>query len=157
MSPGVLGPTFPDFELDGFSSADARQSSPLAVLFWRTGCSTSRMMIPFWQRLHNRFPSAEILAVSQDEVQTTAEWCNDHDITMRQLIDAPGQRVSRQFGIKTVPAFWLTDHTGGVLVEGESWDRGKLEQINTVLSAKLGQPYEPLVTEDDGVPAFKPG
>ena len=156
MSPGALGEKFVDFELDGFSSEEARKDGPLALLFWRTGCSTSRLTIPYWQRLADRYPQANVVAICQDEIQTTAEWCRDNGITMDQLIDSPGQAVTRRFGVTIVPAYWIVDSSGRILMKGSGWERAKIEQVNEVLAMKLGLPPEPLVTEAE-VPAYKPG
>ena len=152
----IQGKTFQDFEVDGFSSFGARAGAPFVVFLWRTGCPTCRLALPFFDRLARRYPGASVVGVSQDDAATTEAYCRESGVSMRQLIDE-GLKVSRELGLVVVPAYAVTDASGEVLEAGNAWDAGKLESIGRIVAERLGVVPEPLVTDADEVPAFKPG
>lgn len=152
MTPSVGAP-FPDFRLAGFDSERVRSERPLVVVIWRIGCSTSRLAVPFFGRLARAYPDAKVIGVCQE---AQAEIDAYMDLGFEQLADLD-LNVTRQFGITVVPTYFLTDASGLVLEEGTSWDRVRLEAIGARVAAMLGQPPVTLVTDGDGVPAFKPG
>lgn len=150
------GKTFQDFDLDGFNSAEKRAQAPLVMFLWRSGCSTCRLALPFFDRLAQRYPGATVVGVSQDDAPTASAYCEANGVTFKQVSDG-GLKISRALGLEVVPAYALTDSSGEVLEAGNAWDVAKVESIGRLLADRLGVAHEPLVTPADEVPAFKPG
>lgn len=150
------GATFTDFELDGFNSAEHRRDRSLVIFVWRSGCPTCRLALPFFDRLAARFPGADVVGISQDDAESTRLYCEEHGIGMRQLVDAD-LRVTRSLSLQSVPFFGLVQADGALVESGYAWDVARLEAIAKLLSSGAGEPYQPLVTDADHVPAFKPG
>src|SRR2546421_5810606 len=99
------GDWFPDFKIGDLDTKEARKYKPLAMIVWRTGCSTCRYTLPFWQRLHEANPEAVIFGICQDDEPTMHDWCRDHGVTFRQFTDKDLQ-VTHLFEVETVPSYW---------------------------------------------------
>jgi thiol-disulfide isomerase/thioredoxin len=147
---------FHDFELDGFDTRTERQLAPLVVLIWRIGCPTSRLAAPFFDRLQIRYPQARVVGVVQDSREDIDRYCRENGIAFRQLVDAD-RKVTKAFKVSLVPTYVLTDASGKVISGGVSWDKDKINELAARTAALVSAPVEPLVTEADDVPAFKPG
>src|SRR5688572_11456505 len=94
----IKGDRFPDFELDGSAMRTIQGGQPLVVLVWRTGCSTSRLAVPFFQRLQDRHPKALVLGVSQEDEGTMREYNRQNGLTFEHVSDS-GLRITRQLGV----------------------------------------------------------
>ncbi|HRF61247.1 MAG TPA: TlpA disulfide reductase family protein [Fimbriimonadaceae bacterium] len=147
---------FLDFVAGDVDTVQLRASKPLLVVAWRTGCSTCRLSMPFFDRIARRYPGATVVGLCQDDDETSRAYVREHGFEFTLAIDE-GLAATRRFELRTVPTYWLVGAGGDVLIAGESWDAGKVEAIGARLAEMLGQTPEPIVTPDDGVPAFKPG
>lgn len=150
------GTPFVDFSLGSLDTEIARKKGPLLVFFWRTGCSTCRFTIPFFDRLASAYPAATIVGVSQDDVDATEAYCSTEGIRMPQVIDLD-LAATRAYGLTTVPSYVLTDKEGIALEAGQGWDRELAETIGRRIADALGVPVAPIVAEKGAVVAFKPG
>lgn len=150
------GSPFIDFTLGALDTRAARKEGPLFLVFWRTGCSTCRFALPFFDRIARAYPRAKVVGVSQDDAETTRAYCQEQGLGMEQAIDE-GLGATRDYGLKTVPSYVLADATGTVLETGEGWDLRKIESIANRIAASVDQPPAPVVGDDENVPAFKPG
>lgn len=124
---------------------------PLVVVLWRIGCSTSRYALPYWDRLAKRHPEAKIVAICQDPLEATSEYCHVNGITMPMISDGPELRHSRSLEAPIVPAFWVSG--SGAPSHGHGWNRQVLEEID----AGLGNSDTPLIAPGESVIDFKPG
>lgn len=151
-----VGQPFPDFALGEFDTLSSREGRPVLAIIWRTGCSTCRFSMPFFDRLHQAYPKALIVGISQDTDSETQAYCAENDITMQQHIDEE-LVVTRRFGIKTVPAYVLADSKGIIRLSGFSWSRENVEEISSLLAQMTDLPSRRIVLEQEQVPNFKPG
>lgn len=150
------GESFPDFELGEFASHRAQEKTPLFLVVWQTECSTSRLTMPFVQRLHQSYPGATIVSVMQNQPHEAQQYSAAHKLTMLTLADID-LKVSRLLDVHTVPSYWLISEAGIVEESGIGWDRAKFESIAKTLAAKTGAIYTPLVTDSDKVANYVPG
>lgn len=147
---------FPEIETGTFSLRQARNMGPTMIVVWRTDCPTCRLTIPFIDRLAKRFRTATIVGFAQDTQADLDEYQKANGLTMRNISDA-NLAVSSGLKVSTVPAYWLLDRHGEILVEGLGWKREEIEAVAAKLAAMTSQPYAPLITAADEVPVFKPG
>ncbi len=156
MAIPAQGAQFPDFELDGFDSKTARAEKPLLLVLWKTGCSTSRITVPFFDRIQDAYPGATVIGVAQENRQDLDAYVENNGLELRHLADAE-LKVSRQYGLETVPSYLLTDSSGIVLANGVGWDRKRIESISDRLATMLGVSPRAIVTEEDRMADFTPG
>ena len=147
---------FIDFRLDGFDSAQPRAKGPLAVVFWRIGCSTSRLTAPFFDRLQKAYPFATVVGICQEARADIDAYMQENKLSFRQAADEKLQ-VSRKYRIQIVPTYFLTDASGKILESGNSWDAEAIERFSTRIAKAGGVEPVEIVRDTDGVPAFKPG
>jgi thiol-disulfide isomerase/thioredoxin len=156
LSPFAVAEPFVDFLIDGFDTAQIRQSKPLLIVIWRTGCSTCRLAMPFFDRLAAAYPDACILGVCQETRETLDAYTSANQIAFPQAADQD-LAVTRIYQVQAVPTYFLTDVSGRIVASGVSWNREGLEEISATIAAMLNAPRQVLVRDEDGVPAFKPG
>ncbi|MBX3119650.1 MAG: TlpA family protein disulfide reductase [Fimbriimonadaceae bacterium] len=151
-----VGQPFIDFVLGDFDSQAARGGKPILAFIWRTGCSTCRFAMPYYDRLVRAYPEAVIVGVSQDGLAETSAYCQENRIQMPQAIDMD-LAVSRKYGCKTVPTYVLAGNDGIIRLCSEAWSMKYMEEMSQLLAAELGVPVQEIVSEADNVPSFKPG
>jgi thiol-disulfide isomerase/thioredoxin len=156
MAVPVSGEPFHDFDLGDFSLRRAREAPLTFLIVWRTECPTCRLTMPFVQRLHERYPQVPIVGIAQNQKYEVEQYAGANRLTFTNLPDDT-LSFSRRTGIDLVPVYWLLDSQGKVLIDGASWDAAKLESINVEMASRTGSLHQPLITDADGVPAFKPG
>lgn len=152
----AVGEPFRDFKLGGFDSAKARADRPLVVIIWKIGCSTSRMTLPFFDRLQDAYEGAEVVGVAQESSEDLGDYALTQGIGFGQLADADLE-VTRLFGVEFVPAYWLTGSDGIVIEAGGGWDRSRIESLGQELARLLGVKERKIVLPEDQVPDFQPG
>lgn len=152
----AIGEPFRDFKLGGFDSAKARAEKPLVVIIWKIGCSTSRMTLPFFDRLQDAYPDAEVVGVAQESAEDLGDYALTNGVGFGQLADSELE-VTQLFGVEYVPAYWLTDASGAVIECAGGWDRSRIEAISKELARLLGVKVRKIVLPEDKVPDFQPG
>ncbi len=150
------GENFRDFTIGSFDSARVRSQRPLLLIIWKVGCSTSRMTIPFFDRLQDSYPQAEVVGVAQESEEDLRNYIVQNKLRFRQIADSD-LKVTRQFEVEYVPAYWLTDAAGVILEAGSAWEREKMIIIGDALAKMTGVEARSIFREDDLVPDYKPG
>lgn len=150
------GEPFPDFELGNFSTRRARSEGPLLLVVWKTECSTSRLTVPYLERMHKAYPGARCVGIMQNQPNEVAQYCQANGIAMPTFAD-DHLRITRYLEVATVPDYWLIAKGGEVLMAGIGWDRALTEEIAKKVASLTGAFYSPVVQDSDGVPAFKAG
>jgi peroxiredoxin len=116
------GQRAPDFKLvrleNGASgpAVDLREllaGGPVLLVFFKSSCPVCQMTLPFLERIHGgRAPgSLAIYGVSQDDAETTQEFCAEFGITFPMLLDTEesGYPASNAYGIGHVPSMFLVE------------------------------------------------
>ncbi len=152
----AVGEPFRDFAIGAFDSRKVRKAQPLVVIVWKIGCETSRMTLPFFDRLQDAYPDAEIVGIAQETAQDMGDYVLEQGIGFGQLADE-GLLVTRQFEVDYVPAYWLTDSSGKVIEGGGAWDKSRIEAIGKELARLTGVKAKGIFKASDAVPNFKPG
>lgn len=148
----------PDFVSQGVDIARLRSEAPLVVVIWRTGCSTCRQAMPYYQRLQEKYPEAAVVGVCQETTDVTAQYCTQNGLTFKQVADEDdGLATSRLFSPDTVPTYVFTDESGKVLASGEGWSADALNAIGCKIGAAIGDDRGDVVPDDEPVPRLTPG
>ncbi|MBI1756504.1 MAG: TlpA family protein disulfide reductase [Fimbriimonas ginsengisoli] len=151
-----VGKRFRDFVLGDFDSETARKGHPLAVIVWKATCPVCRLALPFFDRLQAAYPAAAVVGVGQEPAEEVDRFAAELGLKFKQLSDAE-LKTSRRLGVAIVPSYWLVSASGDVLVSGEGWDRAKVEDVGKRLALATGTAEQTIVTDADGVPAYRPG
>jgi peroxiredoxin len=150
------GAPFPDFKLGDTDTSASRATGPLLVALWRQGCSTSRLAVPFLDRLQASYPGLTVVGVSQDGPNETRAYVEREHLEAVHVSDEDFG-VSERFQITHVPTFFLTDATGTILFAQTGWNVSGIEDLSGKIAGILGVEPQPIVTQADAVPLFKPG
>jgi peroxiredoxin len=151
-----VGERFPDFKLGAFSTEEVRSKGPLVVVFWRIGCSTSRLAIPFFDRLAEAYPNATVVGVCQESEGDTQDYRAKHGLQVLHLADV-GVAASNQFDVDVVPTYFATDSSGKITFAGASWNVDLIEDLSRQVAQQTESEYVRIVAAEDRVPLFKPG
>jgi peroxiredoxin len=158
------GTLAPDFTLKSLTGTPLQLSSllekgPVALVFFKISCPVCQFTFPFLHRIHQRVahsPSS-IVAVSQDGVRDTKEFCVEQGVDFPVLLDEAGYPVSNAYGLTNVPTIFLIEPDGKIKLECMGFDKAALEKIAAELRLYAKLPAQPLFRSDEVVPAYKPG
>lgn len=158
--PIEVGTCAPDFSLpyrDGGTFHLAEMGSSLLLVFFKTTCPTSRLVLPFLERLHQAYPSLAALGVSQDAVAETDAFVAELGLTFPMLLEERPWTVSARYGLVGVPTTFLIGPVGGVEDRMEGWQRTAINRLAASAARLVGAAPVTLSTPDDGAPELKPG
>jgi peroxiredoxin len=164
MSRIEIGQTAPEFALQDlsgkrFSLAEALARGPVVAAFFKTSCPVCQYTFPFLERLFKAYGNdrATFCGISQDNAERTAEFNRECGVTFPTLLDKAGYPVSNEYGLTTVPTYYLISSEGTVQVASVGFSKKALEQISAELARLLGRPAAPVFLSGEIVPELKPG
>jgi hypothetical protein len=150
---------FPHLSLPDLDGAErpfvtAWSHRPAIILVGHRDCVTTRMTLPFVDRIHRRRPAdGSVLAVLQDAPDSARELRHDLDLALPVLLEQDPFPVAAELGLRSVPTVMLVGTDGLIRRTSEGFRRDDLE----AMARELGM-VGPLFTEADaGVPARRPG
>ena len=146
--------SLPDLEGAERAFVTAWAHRPALIVFGHRDCATTRMTLPFVDRIHRRRPSdACVLAVLQDEPASARELIQDLDLALPVMLEADPYPVSAELALRSVPTLLLVGTDGAIRRAAEGFKREDLE----AMARAMGM-VGPLFTDADaGVPARRPG
>src|SRR5579871_305473 len=118
----------------------------LAIL--QTDCPTCRLITPYLNALSES--DGKVTAISQDDEGATREFVRQMEVRFPVERD-PEFRVSKRFGVTTVPTLYVLDEGERVVRQEPGFDKAVLNEIATLLGK------EPVAGAYDGAPQSKPG
>jgi len=153
LDPGTPAPSFQLTTLDGTSLALSQvlAKGPALLAFFKVGCPVCQLTFPFVERMAAN-DAVLILGISQDDVKGTREFNDRFGVTFPTLLDESksGYPVSNQFGISSVPTFFLIETDGSISKSFSGFSKRDLEELGERMRVK---PFQP----DEKVPEFKAG
>lgn len=143
----------PDIDLEGWSLAEALKHGPVLLAFFKISCPTCQLTFPFLQRLADGAgkDAPQLVAVSQDDAASTAQFQERFNLSMRTVIDTPRTYpASNAYGISHVPSLFLVERDGRISLAVEGFSKAHLEKLGERFGAA---PFH----ADDRVPVLQPG
>jgi len=155
MSQISIGNRAPDFELKDFKGETHRLSEalargPVALIFYKGDCPTCQFTFPYVQRIFSQVGQTTgwtLWGISEDDSDETRRFANQHGITFDLLIDEHPYPVSADYGLQFVPAIFLIQADGKIIVSDYGFTKAGLNQL-------AGFEF---FTPNDGLPATRPG
>jgi hypothetical protein len=154
-----LGPpaAFPDIDLPGLDGKRAPISEVWArgwalVAVGHSECGTTRLSLPFVDRIQHRSPSATAVAVLQDTPADARAIVEELALELPVRLDEDPYPLAAQLGLGTVPTMFLVTPQGRIDVVAEAFRRADLEAF----AARLQVP-PPLFLPGDDAPVLRPG
>src|SRR6185369_13299597 len=133
---------------------------PLLLVFFKVSCPTCKLAWPFLERLHRAYGgrAVRVIGVAQDPApEARAFFAEFGAASFELLLDPPPYAASGAFDVESVPHLALAAPDGALETPFEGWSRRGLEELGARFASALGLDPTPLVADEDGVPAFKPG
>jgi peroxiredoxin len=154
LVPGNAAPDINLTDLDGgrFDLRKALEQGPVVLAFFKVSCPTCQMTFPFLQRLADSTAnSAQLIAISQDDVADTREFQQRTGVSMRTLVDSrPRYEASNAYRIDSVPSLFMVDTDGTIALAVDGFHKAALEDLGHLFHTETFR-------ETDCVPALRPG
>jgi thiol-disulfide isomerase/thioredoxin len=132
------------------------ESGPVAVVFYKVTCPVCQMAAPKIGQLRSAY-EGRVVGVGQDPLHELEAFARQFGMAVRTIPDLPPYEISDAYGIDVVPTVVLVGGDGVVVDTVVSWDREGYNRVSARLAKLAG--VQPLVvsTEQDGLPALRPG
>jgi len=153
LEPGATAPSFQLNTLNGPSLAlkQVLAKGPALLAFYKVSCPVCQLTFPFLQRMAGN-EAVQILGISQDDAESTGEFNQRFGVHFPTLLDESkkGYPVSNEFGISSVPTFFVVESDGSISKSFSGFSKRDLE----ALGQRMGVlPFR----ADEKVPEFKAG
>jgi hypothetical protein len=127
--------------------------APALVCIGHSDCGTTRLALPFVDRIHRRTGSkGNVVAILQDEAETAGGFARELALELPVRLDEDPYPVAAALSLTTVPTLLLVDEDGRIASFSEGFRRADFE----ALAARFGV-APPLFTAEDRAPALRPG
>jgi hypothetical protein len=146
--------SLPDLEGTERPFVTAWAARPALFVFGHRDCVTTRMTLPFVDRIHRRRPAdSSVIAILQDDAESVRELRRDLELDLPVRLEADPYPVAAEMDLRSVPTVMLVGTDGLIARTCEGFKRDELE----AMARAMGM-VGPLFTEADaGVPARRPG
>ncbi len=124
---------------------------PVLIAFFKVSCPVCQLALPFLERLKDN-GRIRIVAVSQDDARSTAEFHKAFGVTLETLLDEKAQRypASNAFGIRQVPTCFQVEPDGTISHAWEGFSKADMEALGRRAGVEIFR-------ADERVPLMRPG
>jgi len=160
LETGALASHFTLLGLDGrdYSLPGDLSGQPAVLAFFRVKCDTCDLAFPYVNRLREAYPDGWTLwAISQDDVERTAEYAGRFGLSYPVLNDSAGLEVSRLYDPPSTPTLFLVGTDGRIEYTSTGFAKADLNELSRRIAAHVGATAVEVAGEGDGEPAMKPG
>jgi peroxiredoxin len=126
--------------------------------FFKTTCPTCELAWPYLDRVWKiaQGGGLSVLAVSQDDPETTGRFYEDLGVAVPTLYDRDPWEASEAAGLTAVPAFFVVGKDGVIRDSAVGFQRHKMEEFAELAANRAGR-RAVLFSPGEDVPAMKPG
>jgi hypothetical protein len=132
--------------------AEAWAGGNALFLIGHLECRTTRLAIPYADRIHRRRTRGTVVLVLQDDVETAARVVGEQGLDLPIRLEPDPYPLARALELAVVPALVLVDRGGRIERVSVGFRRDDLE----LFAGRLGV-EGPLAAPDEAAPAFQPG
>lgn len=164
MPPLPAGTEAPPFRLPDLGGrevalGDFLALGPVWLVFYKRGCPTCALAVPYLRRLMDWPEGLEgsVVLVAQDEPEDVREFVAAHGLGLPVLVESAPWPVGDAYGLSSVPTSFFIESSGVIALSAEGFVKSEWEALARNLAARSGHPEFELFTAVDAVPAFKPG
>ncbi len=144
--------TLPDLSGEPRALAQFWEAGPVLILHGHRTCGTTRLALPFLDRLHRRRTRGAVVAVLQDTPEAAADLAREMGLLLPVLLEADPYPLASALHLDVVPTLTLVEQGGAVRLTTTGFRRSDLEGFATALGVE-----GPFFTPDDKAPAQRPG
>ena len=146
---------FPAAELPALAGPPrdlSRVAQPTLVVLGHGECGTTRLLLPFVERMHRRRRAGtEVVLVLQDTPDDARALVGELGLSLPVLLDPEPWPLGRALAAQTVPLTMLLGAGGAIEESWPAFRRDDVERAAALLGAA------PLLTAHDLAPALRPG
>ncbi len=136
-----------------FALPEAWSAGPALIVLGHSDCPTTRLSLPFVDRLHRRRPRhVSVVAVLQDTPAAAAALRGEMGLDLPIVLEEEPYPVASALRLRTVPTLFVVGTDGRIARAAEGFRRDHLEAITREIGAEA-----PLFTPADAGPAHRPG
>ncbi len=152
----AAGERFPALVLPDAEGARHRlgalwESGGALIVAGHTSCPTTRLALPYVDRVGRRGGSLPVAAILQERPAAARAAAEALSLALPVLLDEPPYAAGDALGLETVPTLFHVDGAGTIVRVVEGFDRDAFAD----LAAAAG--VVPLFDPDDPAPRQKPG
>jgi hypothetical protein len=138
--------------LDGSRQALLPRKGRTLLCIGHGDCATSRLLLPYLDRIHVRTRSVEVVAILQDARADARALVSELGLRVPVLLDEEPWPLGAALGLESVPLTLLVEGDGSVL---ESWSAFRRDDVEEMARrAGLG---DSVFTAAEQPPALRPG
>jgi len=157
VAPARSSGPFPDASLRDLDGAleplrEAWRDGEALVLIGHGDCSTTRLALPFFERMHRRRTRGRLLLVLQDAAAAARRLQSEFDLTLPIRLEPPPYPLAADLGVDAVPTLLLVGRDGRIVRVSEGFDRDAFCSLAEHVGVE-----GPLFTASDRAPVFRPG
>ena len=131
----------------------AWSEGPALIVVGHRDCATTRLTLPFVDRLYQRRPSgSSVVAVLQDDAAAARALAQDLGLTLPILVEAGPYPLAEELKLRAAPTLLLVARDGRIARAAEGFSRDDLESFSRALGVA-----GPLFAPDDTAPPRRPG
>ena len=142
-------------DLDGVQRplSMAWSEGPALIVIGHRDCATSRLTLPFVDRLYQRRPAgASVVAVLQDEPAAARALMADLGLTLPVRLESDPYPLASELRLRAAPTLLLVGADGLIAKAAEGFSRDDLEAFSRAVGI-----VGPLFSPDDTAPPRRPG
>lgn len=160
ISAGHVAPDFTLRTLDGQPASlhTLLARGPVVAAFFKISCPVCQFTFPFIERMYGQQKrSASFIGISQDDAQSTRDFCRTYGVTFPVALDGPGYPVSSVYRLTNVPTIYLIDPDGTIRKDSTGFEKAALEEISRSLAVARSAVPASLFLAHEELPAHRPG
>ena len=144
--------TLPDLAGEARALAGFWAEGPVLIVHGHRTCGTTRLALPFVDRLHRRRTRGSVVAVLQDTPEAARDLAREMGLELPVLLEPDPYPLALALHLDAVPTLTLLDRGGKVRLSTTGFRRSDLEGFAQALGVEGA-----LFTPQDKAPAQRPG
>ena len=141
-------------DLDGLVQPlrSAWRAGEALILIGHGDCPTTRLALPFFERIHRRRTRGTALLVLQDDAEAARVLQAELGLSVPIRLEPAPYALASELRLEAVPTLFLVDRGGRIVRASAGFDRDVLQDLAVLMGVD-----GPLFAPGDDAPVFRPG